>query len=100
MAAYTANIAKTVTTVAAQVDSIALSGTGKTLQIVTTSGTTPTYFTITAVGLTAATPTSGGDDVYVALVANTIEIPWNGSGMGIKLVNSAIATVTFQLLPF
>lgn len=99
MAAYTANIAKTVTTVAAQVDSIALSGTGRTLQIVTTSGTTPTYFTITAVGLTADTPTSGGDDVYVALVANKIEIPWDGSGIGIKLVNSAIATVTFQLLP-
>lgn len=99
MAAYTANIAKTVTTVAAQVDSIALSGTGRTLQIVTTAGTTPTYFTITAVGLTAATPTSGGDDVYVALAANEISIPWNGSGIGIKLINSAIATVTFQLLP-
>jgi len=100
MAAYTANIAKTVTTVAAQVDSIALSGTGKTLQILTTSGTTPTYFTITAVGLTAATPTAGGDDVYVALAANEIKIPWNGSGIGINLINSAIATVTFQLLPY
>ena len=98
MATYTASNAKSITTVAAQVDTLTLSGTGKTLRIIGRSGSTHTFFTTAPLGQTPATPTSAGDDCYVTEHTGTIDYPWNGSGAVIKLINSRIASVTFMLI--
>ncbi len=98
MATYTANIAKSITTVAAQVDTITLSGTGKVLSIIDKTGTTNTFFTTATVGGTPETPTVLGDDCYCVPVGKEFFLPWIGTGIVIKLINSGISTLTFQLL--
>ena len=98
MATYTASHAKSITTVAAQVDTLTLTGAGKTLRITGRSGTTHTFFTTAPLGETPATPTSSGDDCYVTEHTATIDYPWNGSGIVIKLINSGISTLTFMLI--
>ena len=97
MATYTATSAKSITTVAAQVDTLTLTGTGKTLRVTGRSGTTHTFFTTAPLGETPATPTSSGDDCFVGEPTSTIDYPWNGSGAVIKLINSGISTLTFML---
>jgi len=98
MATYTASNAKSITTVADQVDTITLTGAGKTLRIVGRSGSTHTFFTTAPLGETPATPTVSGDNCLVADHSGTIDYPWNGSGAVIKLINSGIATLTFMLI--
>jgi len=98
MATYTASSAKSITTVAAQVDTLTLSGAGKTLRVTGRSGSTYTYFTVDSLGNTPTTPTSEGDNCYVAGLTTVVDYPWNGSGAVIKLINSGIATLTFMLI--
>jgi hypothetical protein len=98
MATYTASNAKSITTVADQVDTITLTGAGKTLRITGRSGSTHTFFTTAPLGQTPATPTASGDNCYVAEHTGTIDYPWNGSGAVIKLINSGITTLTFMLI--
>jgi len=98
MATYTASNAKSITTVAAQVDTLTLTGAGKTLRIISRSGSTSTFFTTAPLGQTPATPTSSGDDCYCTEHIGLIDYPWNGSGAVIKLINSGISTVTFMLI--
>ena len=98
MATYTASHAKSITTVAAQVDTLTLSGAGKTLRVTGRSGSTYTYFTVDSLGNTPATPTTEGDNCYVAGLITVVDYPWNGSGAVIKLINSGIATLTFMLI--
>ena len=98
MATYSASHAKSITTVAAQVDTLTLTGAGKTLRIIGRSGTTHTFFTTAPLGETPATPTAAGDDCYVTEHTTTIDYPWNGSGVVIKLINSGISTLTFMLI--
>jgi hypothetical protein len=98
MATYTTSHAKSITTVANQVDTLTLTGAGKTLRITGRSGTTHTFFTTAPLGETPATPTASGDDCYVTEHTGTIDYPWNGSGVVIKLINSGISTLTFMLI--
>lgn len=98
MATYTASHAKSITTVAAQVDTLTLSGAGKTLRVVGRSGSTYTYFTTAPLYQTPTTPTTEGDDCYVGGLITVVDYPWNGSGAVIKLINSGIATLTFMLI--
>jgi len=98
MATYSASNAKSITTVANQVDTITLTGTGKTLRIVGRSGSTHTFFTTAPLGGTPATPTVSGDDCFVNEHSTTTDYPWNGSGAVIKLINSGIVNLTFMLI--
>jgi len=98
MATYTASNAKSITTVADQVDTITLTGAGKTLRIIGRSGSTHTFFTTAPLGQTPATPTVTGDNCYVTEHTGHIDYPWNGSGAVIKLINAGITASTFMLI--
>lgn len=97
MATYTATSAKSITTVANQVDTVTLSGAGKTLRVTGRSGSTHTFFTTAPLYQTPTTPTVSGDDCFIGEPTSTIDYPWNGSGAVIKLINSGISTLTFML---
>lgn len=97
MATYSASSAKTITLVAAQVDTITLTGTGQVLHVWQTS-TTPIYFTTAQPGQTPATPTVGGDNC-IAIMNNYIPCHqgWTGNGIVIKVISAGTGTVNFAL---
>jgi hypothetical protein len=97
MATYSATQAKTVTCVAAQVDTITLTGTGQRLRFEQNSST-PIYFTLAQPGQTPATPTVAGDNCYAIMNGNNADnIIWNGNGVVIKLITAGTGVVNFAL---
>jgi hypothetical protein len=97
MATYSASQAKTITCVAAQVDTVTLTGTGQQLHLWQNS-TTPIYFTLAQPGQTPATPTVGGDNCYVLMNNNNSDnLLWNGNGVVIKLITAGTGLVNFAL---
>jgi hypothetical protein len=97
MATYSASSAKTITLVAAQVDTITLTGTGTVLHAWQTS-TTPIYFTTAQPGQTPETPTVGGDNTIAIMNNNnSTDFPWNGNGIVIKVISAGTGTVNFAL---
>lgn len=100
MATYSASQAKYATLVSNTVDTITLTGTGKSIRFVTTSGTSHAYFTVAPTGQTPATPTVAGDDTYVTVhsAPGYVEIPWNGGGAVIKIISSGTPTIGVMLV--
>lgn len=97
MATYTASQAKTITLVAATVDTITLTGTGDYLHVWQTS-TTPIYFTTAQPGQTPATPTVAGDNtIGIFNNNNSTDFPWTGNGIVIKVISAGTGTVNFAL---
>lgn len=97
MAIYSATDAKTITCVAAQVDTITLTGTGSQLHFAQDSNT-PIYFTVAQPGQVPATPTVAGDNCFVIMNANNSDnFAWNGNGVVIKLITAGTGLVNFAL---
>jgi hypothetical protein len=97
MATYSASSAKTITLVAAQVDTVTLTGTGQVLHVWQTSST-PVYFTTAQPGQTPATPTVGGDNTIAIMNGNNAcHQGWNGNGIVIKVISAGTGTVNFAL---
>jgi hypothetical protein len=97
MATYSASQSKTVTCVAAQVDTITLTGNGTALHF-SQNSSTPIYFTVGQPGSTPATPTVAGDDCYVIMNGNNSDnFPWTGNGVVIKLITAGTGLVNFAL---
>ena len=97
MATYTASQAKTITLVAATVDTITLTGTGNNLHVWQTS-TTPIYFTTAQPGQTPATPTVAGDNtIGIFNNNNSTDFPWSGNGIVIKVISAGTGTINFAL---
>ena len=98
MATYTASQVVTITSVANQVDTITLTGTGKMLRFTGHSGTPHIFFTTAPLSQTPATPVAGGNDCYVAEPDTAQDFPWTGSGAVIKIISTGINTFSIMLL--
>lgn len=97
MATYSATSAKTITLVANTVDTITLTGTGNNLHVFQTSST-PVYFSVAQPGQTPITPTVAGDDcIGVMNGNNSLDIPWSGNGIVIKVISAGTGTINFAL---
>jgi hypothetical protein len=97
MATYTASSAKTVTTVANQIDTLTLTGTGKTLRVTGHSGTPHIFFTTAPLGQTPPTVSAGGDNCFVGEPDTGQDFPWNGSGIVISYISTGINVLSFML---
>ena len=100
MATHTASVASYATLSANTVDTFTLTGSGNTLRVVTTSGSTHSYFTAALPSQTPATPTVGGDDTYTSAHAapSYVDYPWHGCGAVIKVISSGTPTIGFMLI--
>jgi hypothetical protein len=98
MATYSASQAVTITTVANQVDTITLSGTGNTLRITGHSGSSHIFFTTAPTGQTPVTPVAGGNDCYVGEPDVGQDFPWNGAGAVIKIISTGINVFSIMLI--
>lgn len=94
MASYSANRAKTITMVSAQVDDITLTGGGPYL--IYNHGTTPIYYLASKVAV-PANPTVAGDDMDVLLPTSVEEIdPFGTSSFVIKVISTGTPTFTVK----
>lgn len=100
MANYSASQAKYITLVANTVDTITLSGTGKIIRFITTSGASHAYFTISSLYDTPATPTVAGDNTYATVhsAPGYVDIPWYGSGVVIRIISSGTPSIGVMLI--
>jgi hypothetical protein len=99
MATYTASKAVHLTTVANQVDTVTLTGTGTKLRVVVRSGAGHVFFNAENLyGQTPATPTIGGDNTYIMELNNPLDYDWSGTGVELKLIAGAIHNVSIMLI--
>jgi hypothetical protein len=98
MATYTAAQASHITTVANQVDTLTLTGTGTKIRFIARSGTSHVFFTTAQPGGTPATPTVGGDNCLVGDPSGVLDYPWSGNGVVIKLIAGGIDTISIMLI--
>jgi hypothetical protein len=99
MATYTASHAVHLTTVANQVDTVTLTGTGTQLRVIARSGTNHVYFNAeTIYGATPATPTVTGDNTYIIDPSLPLDYPWSGTGVQLKLIAGGIDAISIMLI--
>jgi hypothetical protein len=99
MATYTASDAVHLTTVANQVDTVTLTGTGTKLRVAVRSGTAHVFFhPETLYGATPATPTVAGDNCYIIDPSLPLDYPWSGTGVQLKLIAGGIDTISIMLI--
>jgi hypothetical protein len=99
MATYTASDAVHLTTVANQVDTVTLTGTGTKLRVISRSGTNHVFFhPETVYGATPATPTLSGDNTFIIDPSLPLDYPWSGTGVQLKLISGGINTISIMLI--
>jgi hypothetical protein len=99
MATYSASKAVHLTTVANQVDTVTLTGTGTKLRVIARSGTSHVFFhPETLYGATPATPTVSGDNTYIIDPSLPLDYPWSGTGVQLKLIAGGIDTISIMLI--
>lgn len=103
MAANTAHAAKTFTTTNGSADSCTLTEFGPVVQIANhSSAGVPIYATIGVTAAATTTPTSEGDNCFVVLPGQTLDLPYPPVGAGfsvcVKTIAAAAQKCTIQVL--
>jgi hypothetical protein len=99
MATYTASKAVHIATVIDQVDTITLTGTGKTIRVHARTGTNHVFFTAESLnGPTPATPTVGGNNCYLIDPDFPLDYPWTGAGAVVKIITGAAQNISIMLV--
>lgn len=98
MATYTASQAKTITLVSSTVDTVTLTGTGKTIRFVATSNKGHVYYTLAQPSQTPPNPTVAGDDCFVTSDTTVHDHPWTNNGCVVKVIASGTPTITIALI--